>query len=130
MTDSYTTELRDIIDRAYTQEHSGRATAQMLHNSAHRDLPEHLIDFLVGKGLRAQVTAYFREKDSDGLPKRPEANGDGEHVQLAFLTVQECTYVYEGYQSRADANAAQAERVREFCLAQHGVDLAAKASAS
>lgn len=123
MVDSYTAELRDIIDRAYTGEHEGRATAQMVHTSAYRDLPDHLIDFLVGKGLRAQVTAYFREKDAEGLPKRPEANPDGEHVQLTLLTVAECGYVYGCYRDRAQANDAQAEKVRTFCLEQHGVDL-------
>lgn len=127
MPDSFTAELRDIIDRAYTTEHAGRATAQMVHNSAHRDLPGHLIDFLVGKGLRAQVTAYFREKDAEGLPKRPEANADGEHVQLDFLSVEECGYVYNRYVDRADANQSQAEKVRAFCIEQHGVDVAATA---
>lgn len=129
MTDSYTAELRDIIDRTFTSEHHGRATAQMVHHSVHRDLPDHLIDFLIGKGIRAQITSYFREKDREGLPKRPEVNPDGEHVQLALLSVTECSYVHSRYLDRADANLAQAEKVRRFCLEQHGVDLAAKASA-
>lgn len=130
MTDTYTAELRDIIDRAFTAEHGGRATAQMVHNSVHRDMPDHLVDFLVGKGLRAQVGAYFRERDAEGLPKRPEANAEGEHVQLAMLSVAECTHVYGRYVSRAEANSQQAEKVREFCFAQHGIDVAVHVGAA
>lgn len=130
MTDSFTSELREIIDTAFTGEHGGRATAQMVHNSAHRDLPDHLIDFLVGKGLRSQVAAYFREQDSEGLPKRPAANPDGEHAQLDLLSVDECGFVYEAYIARAGANQAQAEKVREFCSKRHGVDLAAKVASA
>lgn len=130
MTDSFATELRDLIDRAFVGEHGGRASAQMVHNSAHRDLPEHLIDFLVGKGLASQVAAYFREKDGEGLPKRPAVNGEGEHVQLALLTVEECGYVYAAYCDRATANEQQAEKVRQFCLEQHGVDLASQVGAA
>lgn len=124
MTDTYTSELHDIIDRAFTAEHGGRATVQMVHSSVHRDLPEHLIDYLVGKGLRSQVTSYFREQDSDGLPKRPAANPDGEHAQLAFLSVEEFAYVHSTYLDRASANTAQAEKVRRRCIETHGVDIA------
>lgn len=124
MVDSYPAELRDIIDRAFTAEHGGRATAQMVHNSVYRDLPEHLVDYLVGKGLRSRVTAYFGEKDAEGLPERPEVNPAGEHVQLPFAAIEEFAYVYAGYLERADANAAKATKVRQRCLEQHGVDLA------
>lgn len=123
MIDSYTTELRDLIDRAFTAEHGGRATAQMVHNSVHALLPEHLIDYLIGKGLRSQVNAYFNAKDDDGLPKRPEINTEGEHAQLEFASVTEHAYVYGRYIDRADANRAQAEKVRQRCLDVHGVDL-------
>lgn len=130
MTDTFTSELRDIIDRAFTGEYGGRATAQMVHNSVHRDLPEHLIDYLIGKGLRSQVAAYFREQDHDGLPKRPAANPDGEHAQLTLLSVEEFAYVHSTYLDRAAANSTQAEKVRARCLEMHGVDLAtAQASA-
>lgn len=124
MTDSYTSELRDIIDRAFVAEHHGRATAKMVHASVHRDLPEHLIDFLVVKGLRSQINAYFNTKGDDGLPKRPEVNADGEHAQLELLSVEEFSYLHAAYVSRADANRQQAEKVRERCFEAHGVDLA------
>lgn len=128
MTDTYTSELRGIIDRAFTNEHSGRATAQMVHNSVHRDLPDHLVDYLIGKGLRSQVAAYFREQDHDGLPKRPAANPEGEHAQLTLLSVDEFVYVHSTYLDRADANLTQAEKVRQRCLETHGVDVAAVSS--
>lgn len=128
MTDSYTTELRDIIDRAFVSEYGGRATAQMVHNSVHRDLPDHLIDFLIGKGLRAQVGAYFRVKDAEGLPKRPAVNAEGEHVQFSLLSPDELAYLYGKYLELSDANREQAEKVRLSCLATHGVDLAVKAA--
>lgn len=130
MTDSYSSELREIINSAFTGEHGGRATVQMVHNSAHRDLPEHLVDFLVGKGLRSQVAAYFREQNAEGLPMRPAANPDGEHAQLELLSVEECGFVYAGYVSRAEANSAQAEKVRAFCIERHQVDLAATVGAA
>lgn len=127
MSDNYTAELREIIDRAFVAEHSGRATAQMLHGSVYRDLPEHLVDYLIGKGIRSQINSYFNTKADDGLPKRPEVNANGEHAQLELLSVDEFAYVHESYVSRADANRAQAQKVRERCFEQHGVDLASKA---
>lgn len=130
MTDTYTSELRDIIDRAFTDELGGRATAQMVHNSVHRDLPDHLVDYLIGKGLRSQVTAYFREQDADGLPKRPAANPDGEHAQLSFFSVEEFAYLHSTYVERASANETQAERVRARCLDTHGIDLAVRVGAA
>lgn len=130
MVDSHTAELRDLIDRAFTGEHGGAATAQMVHNSVHRDLPEHLTDYLIGKGLRSQITAYFRDKDADGLPKRPEVNAEGEHKQLELASVSEYAYVHAKYTDRASENIAQAEKVRARCLEVHGVDLAEQRVAS
>lgn len=130
MTDSYATELRDLIDRAFVGEHGGRATAQMVHNSVHRDLPEHLIDYLIGKGLRSRISAYFNDKDGEGLPKRPAVNPDGIHADATLLTLEECGFVYAGYLERAEANKQQADKWRERVLEEHGVDLAEKAAAS
>lgn len=129
MPDSYATELRAIIDRVFTVQHSGRATAQMVQVGVYGDLPDHLIDYLVGKGLRSQVTAYFNAKDDDGLPKRPEVNSDGEHAQLDFASVSEFAFVYNRYEERADANRVQAEKVRQRCLDIHEVDISSRAAA-
>lgn len=125
MADSYASELKDIIDRAFVGEHGGRATAEMVHYSVQADLPEHLADYLIGKGLRSQVTAYFRAKDDDGLPRRPEVNEQGEHTQLEFASIPEHEFVYSAYRARVQANAIQAEKVRQRCLDVHGVDIAA-----
>lgn len=130
MSDSFASELRDLIDRAFTAEHGGRATAQMVHNSVHRDLPEHLVDYLIGKGLRSRVSAYFNDKDAEGLPKRPAVNPEGIHADAALLSVGECGYVYVGYLDRAKANEQQAEKWRERVLQERGVDLAAERVAS
>lgn len=124
MVDSFRTELRDIIDRVYIGEYGGRATQQMVHEGVWRDLPEHLLDYLVGKGIRSEVQAYFRTQGTNGLPKFPEINADGEHRQLELLTIEEYAYLHSSYVSRSDANKAQAEKVRELCLDTHGVDLA------
>lgn len=130
MADSYTSELRDIIDRAFTAEFEGRATVQMVHGSVYRDLPDHLIDYLIGKGIKAEIGAYFRDKDADGLPKRPKVNDDGEHAQLSLLSADEMAYLYGRYLDASEANKAQAEKLRRVCLSKHGVDLAAEAVAS
>lgn len=124
MADSFTAELKDIIDRAFIGEHGGRATVEMVHHSVQANLPPHLADYLIGKGLRSQVGAYFRAKDDEGLPRRPEVNDEGEHTQLEFANVIEHEYVYAAYLARVEANAAQAEKVRQRCLDVHGVDLA------
>lgn len=123
MSDTYAAELRDLIDRAFVAEHNGRATLDMVHASVWRDLPDHLTDYLIGKGLRSRVSAYFGAKDAEGLPKRPEANADGEHAQLDLLSAPEFAYVYEGYTARIAANAEQREKVRRRCMEVHGVDL-------
>lgn len=124
MSDSFTAELRDLIDRAFVDELGGRATLEMVHATVWRDLPEHLVDHLIGKGLRSQVSAYFRDKDADGLPKRPEVNPEGVHAQIELLPVEEFAYVYDAYTARMEANAAQREKVRQRCLEVHGVDVA------
>lgn len=130
MTDSFATELRDLIDRAFIGEHGGRASAQMVQNSVHRDLPEHLLDYLIGKGLRARITSYFNDKDGEGLPKRPAVNLDGIHADATLLSLEECGYVYAGYLDRADANLQQADKWRERVLKEHGVDLAVQVGAA
>lgn len=130
MADSYTTELRDIIDRAFVSEHAGRATAQMVHNTIYGDLPEHLVDYLIGKGIKAEIGAYFRAKGRDGLPKRPKVNDEGEHAQFSLLSPTELAYLYRQYLDAAGANAAQADKVRLACLKKHGVDLAAQVGAA
>lgn len=123
MADSFASELKDIIDRVFVGEYGGRATAEMVHYSVQSDLPPHLVDYLVGKGLRSRVTAYFNAKDDDGLPRRPEVNEQGEHTLLEFASVPEYEYVHSAYLARVRANALQAEKVRQRCLDVHGVDL-------
>lgn len=130
MTDSFAAELRDLIDRAFVAEHGGRASAQMVQNSVHRDLPEHLLDYLIGKGLRSRISSYFNDKDAEGLPRRPAINPDGIHADATLLTLDECGFVYIGYLERADANRHQAEKWRERVLVDRGVDLAAQVGAA
>lgn len=130
MADSFRTELRDLIDRVYFGEFEAEATTQMVHMAVHRDLPEHLIDYLIGKGIASEVQSFFRSKTSDGLPRFPEVNDEGSHKQLELLSVDEFTFVHRRYIDRADANSAQADKIRERCLEVHGVDLGAKDTAS
>jgi hypothetical protein len=129
MADSFRSELRDIIERVYINDLGGRATQKMVHAGVWRDLPEHLTDYLIGKGIASEVQTYFRSKGSDGLPKFPEVNADGEHHQLEFLSVTEFAFVHSKYVDRASANNEQADKIRQLCLDKYGVDLGAKASA-
>lgn len=124
MTDSYRSELRELIDLIYFGEFGGRATQQMVHAGVLSALPEHLTDYLIGKGIASEVQSYFRSKGADGLPKFPEVNENGEHAQLELLSVDEFSFVHRKYVDRADANQSQAEKIRERCLEIHGVDLA------
>lgn len=128
MADSFRSELRDLIDQVYFAEFGGRATQQMLHQAVYRDLPEHLVDYLIGKGIASEVQSYFRTKGTDGLPKFPEVNEDGEHAQLELLSVNEFAFVHRRYIDRAEANSSQAEKIRGLCLGVHGVDLAVAAA--
>lgn len=130
MTDSHAAELRDLIDRAFIGEYGGRATAQMVQNSLHGSLPDHLVDYLIGKGLRARISSYFNDKDGEGLPKRPAVDVDGIHADATLLTVEECGFVYAAYLDRADANRQQAEKWRERVLEERGVDLASVVGAA
>lgn len=126
MSDSYRSELQDIIDRSFIGEFGGRATAQMIQTSIYADLPEHLTDYLIGKGIKAEIGAYFRAKGDDGLPQRPKVNDEGVHAQLSLLDLDELTYLYRQYVNASDASRAQAEKVRLIAVAQYQVDLAAK----
>lgn len=125
MTDSFASELRDLIDRVYIANHGGRATQGMVHNDVWAALPEHMADYLIGKGIRAEVTTYFRAKTIDGLPRFPEVNAMGEHVQLELLSVAEFGFVHASYVKRSDQNLAQADKIRQRCIAVHGVEPAA-----
>lgn len=126
MTDSYSSELRDLIDRTFVSEFGGRATAQMVQNNIYGELPEHLTDYLIGKGIAAEIGRYFRAKDPEGMPKRPKVNADGEHAQYELLSADELAFLYCQYRDASDANKAQAAKVRERCLARYGVDLASQ----
>jgi len=128
MTDSYRAELREIIDRAFVAEYGSRATSQMVHHSVARDLPQHLLDYLIGKGIKAEIGSYFRAKGGDGLPLRPKVTPDGEHADMSLLSQAEMAYPYGQYLDAADANATQAEKVRVRCLKRYGVDLAGVAA--
>lgn len=129
MTDSFRTELRDLIDRVYFGEFEAEATTQMVHLAVHRDLPEHLVDYLIGKGIASEVQSFFRSKTSDGLPRFPEVNEEGSHKQLELLSIDEFAFVHTKYVDRADANSAQAEKIRQRCIDLHGVDVGTAAVA-
>jgi hypothetical protein len=129
MTTSHTAELRDIIDRAFTADLGGRATARMVQEGVQPGLPAHLVDYLINKGLRSQITAYFREKDAEGLPMRPSVNDADEHAQIELLSVAEFAYAHAQYVTRAQDNMAQADKLRQRCLETHGVDLIAGGAA-
>lgn len=128
--DSARAELRDIIDRTYLGDLGGRATAERVRHTVWAELPEHLRDYLIGKGLASEIQSYFRTRGRDGLPMAPEVNEEGEHVQLEFLSVTEFVFLHARYVDRSEANAEQADKVRQRCLDTHGVDISAKAAAS
>lgn len=128
MADSFRSELRDIIERVYLFEYGAQATQGMVHQGVTRELPEHLTEYLIGKGIASEIQSYFRAKGSDGLPRFPEVNEDGEHRQLELLSIDEFTFVHRRYIDRADANVGQAEKVRQLCLDRHGVDLSGTAA--
>ena len=123
MTDSYRAELRDLIDRTFLGTLGGEATAEGVRVAVWAALPDHMKDYLIGKGLASEVQSYFRAKGRDGLPRYPEANASGTHRQLELLSVDEFAYVRTKYLSRSRANAEQAERIAERCLGIHGVDI-------
>lgn len=128
--DPYRAEMQDHIDRVFIDYLGGRATQRMVKDQVQETLPAHMAEYLIGKGLDSEVSRYFRTKGKDGLPKAPEVNESGEHAPLSLLTVDELTYLHDKYVARADANATQAEKVRERCLRVHGVDLEQTARAS
>lgn len=121
--DSARAELRDIIDRTFVGDLAGRATAERVRVTVWADLPDHLRDYLIGKGLASEIQSYFRTRSRDGLPMAPEVNEAGEHVQLEFLSVTEYAFLYSKYVDRSEANADQATKVRQRCLDLHRVDL-------
>lgn len=128
--DSYRSELREIIEQVYIADFGGRATQQMVHAGVLSALPDHLTDYLIGKGIASEVQSYFRVKGSEGLPRFPEVNAEHEHVQLEFLSVTEFAFLHSSYAARAEANTAQADKVRQMCLDRHGVDLTIAEAAS
>lgn len=126
MTTSFPAEIRDVAQRLVDADFGGRAMTREVVDTLIATLPGHLIDYVIRKGLTSEVNAMFRAKAANGLPRYPEANPAGEHVQFELLSVDESAYVYESYRKRGAANFAKAQLVREACLDAHHVDLAAR----
>lgn len=128
MADSYSSEIQALIGEVYVSEFGTRATQPMVRQQVWTHLPDHMADYLIGKGLASEVQRFFRVQNSDGLPKYPEVNEDGEHAQLELLSLDEFRFVHDSYMVRAEANASKAHLIRQMCLDMHRVDLAAKAA--
>lgn len=123
MADSYSSEIQALIGEVYIGEFGTRASQPMVTKHVWAQLPEHMADFLIGKGLAGEVQRFFREKTRDGLPKYPEVNEQGEHAQLELLSLDEFRFVHSSYIARAEANADKALLIRQMCLDIHRVDL-------
>jgi len=124
MTDSTNAEMQDLIGGIFLGRLGGRASTRETCDMLRQTLPDHLVEATLNRGLTTAVQAYFRHKTADGLPAAPEANAEGEHVQLSLLSVDEYKFVYGRQIRNGEAAYAQARKYAEKCIDVHGVDIA------
>lgn len=124
MPSSENAEIHDLIHRIFTEQFGSAASTPEVYRAAADSLPEHLSRHLIGKGLKAEISRYFRTKRSDGLPQAPEVDDEGTHKQLDLMTVPEYRYVIEAYLKSSAASRAQAAKLIDLCREIHGVTIA------
>lgn len=121
MSASEHSELQDLIADSFFGHYGGRASTDEVLRSLVPDLPEHLQNYILSTGLKTAIRGFFRRQRADGLPQAPEANPEGLHVQLDFLSVPEFQYVIERQLKASESARLQAAKLAELCEAIHGV---------
>lgn len=112
-------EITALISRTF-DELGGRATKQEVLAHVLLLLPAHLRKYVVEQGLASKIGGFFRSNGSEGLPIAPDI-GDGIHVQLELLVVDDFRWVIASQISASKAARARAVQYQQRCLHQHGV---------
>ncbi len=119
MSSSEGAELRDMIQRAF--EHlGGRATVGEITAYLEPTLPGYLKASLVRAGLSNRVGRALRQPGKLGLPKAPEVDKDGTHVQLELMSADEFRYVVARQMDNSASAYRRAQQMADLCFALHG----------
>ncbi|WGW12693.1 hypothetical protein LWF01_02680 [Saxibacter everestensis] len=122
MSASENQELSDLYQRIF-EELGGRATVKEIVAHATITAGQHLNEYLTAQGHKTKVGAFLRRKGTSGLPQAPEVDGQGTHVQLELLSVEEFKYVVAHHLKSARASAQQARNLADYCYEMRGVAL-------
>jgi hypothetical protein len=124
VTDSYRSELIELVERVFVEDLGGRASkAQVVDRIATTELPPGAENYFIRVGASSVVQSYFRTKGAEGLPQAPQVNDEGEHAQQGLWTLEEYHYLARQYLDRSHSNRVQAEKVAAECARVYGVTL-------
>lgn len=120
MSSSEYTEIANAISRTFEQI-GGRATHAEVFAHAKVTIAPELRDYLTDRGLSQQVSAFFRQQGTDGLPQAPAIDEHGTHAQLRLLEVEEFKFVIRQQMKASGASRVRAKEYQRLCQEQHGV---------
>lgn len=132
-------EAISLARRVFEEEYGARAAySEVIETVVERvSNQKHLNDYFVRSGLRGAVSAMFAQRDADGLPFAPVANGQGEHVAVPLMSFEEYEFVARRYVAEGDANYAQARKLARKAhetfgrsIVVDGIDLSAEERAA
>lgn len=112
-------ECRSLVARIF-DELGGRASAEDIIVHLNVSAPPELHEYLRDQGWQKVIGEFFRSKSTDGLPVAPEV-GDGVHVQLELLALDDFKWVITRQMQSSKASRVRAEQYRDRCYDQWGV---------
>ena len=112
MSHSEGAELKDMIQRAF-EELGGRFLEPQI--------PGYLKSSIVRAGLATKVGGFLRQPGKLGLPKAPEVDKDGTHVQLELMSADEFRYVVARQMDNSASAYRRAQQMADLCFALHEV---------
>jgi hypothetical protein len=120
MSSSEGQELREMIQRAF-EDLGGRATKGEIVAHLESQIPGFLKSAILRAGLSTKVGAYLRQPGRLGLPKAPEVDKDGTHVQLELMLPDEFRYVVARQMDNSASAYRRAQQMADLCFALHDV---------
>lgn len=120
MSSSEGAELKDMIQRAF-EELGGRATKGEIVAFLEPQIPGYLKSSIVRAGLATKVGGFLRQPGKLGLPKAPEVDKDGTHVQLELMSADEFRYVVARQMDNSASAYRRAQQMADLCFALHEV---------
>lgn len=112
-------ELCDIVERTFVDQYGGRAHTDEWAHAVRDALPAYCEEYLIAKGIKAEIGHYARQKDAAGKPTAIAASG--EYVQTEIALPEELITAARQKIGLGVGNFAAAQILLDRCAEVHGV---------